>query len=189
MLSRFIFSFVIGVTLFLSGCKNNESGSSFSVSGNIKNAENQKLLLQEIPYGGKPIITLDSITLDKDGRYNFQFIAKQEGIYRLATDKEFEIIFINDDENVIISADANNYNSYLVKGSKGSQTMYEFLKTYRQKDSSLFATLYNLDALQKQNGKDSVIFWLQKQKVEKIKNLNDFVETSITNASSPAFIY
>lgn len=189
MLSRIIFSFIIGITLFISGCKNNDSGGNFSVSGNIKNAENQQLLLQEIPYGGKPIITLDSITLDKDGRYNFQFIAKQEGIYRLATDKDFEIIFINDDDKVIINADANNYNSYLVKGSKGSQNMFEFLKAYRQKDSSLFATLYNLDALQKQNGKDSTIFWLQKQKVERIKNLNDFVEASITNATSPAFIY
>lgn len=189
MLSRIIFSFIIGITLLISGCKNNDSGGNFSVSGNIKNAENQQLLLQEIPYGGKPIITLDSITLDKDGRYNFQFIAKQEGIYRLATDKDFEIIFINDDDKVIINADANNYNSYLVKGSKGSQTMFEFLKAYRQKDSSLFATLYNLDALQKQNGKDSTIFWLQKQKVERIKNLNDFVEASITNATSPAFIY
>lgn len=67
--------------------------------------------------------------------------------------------------------------------------MFEFLKEYRQKDSSLFATLYNLDALQKQNGKDSSIFWLQKQKIEKIKNLNDFVEATIANATSPAFIY
>jgi peroxiredoxin len=76
-----------------------------------------------------------------------------------------------------------------VKGSNSTSNLFEFLKQYRQKDSSLFATLYNLDALQKQNGKDSTIFWLQKQKVEKIKNLNDFVETSITSATSPAFIY
>jgi len=173
----------------LAGCKTNESGGNFTVSGNIKNAENQQLLLQEVPYGGKAIITLDSITIDKEGNYEFQFIAKQEGIYRLATDKEFEIIFINDDENIKISADASNYSTFSVKGSNSTSSLFEFLKQYRQKDSSLFATLYNLDALQKQNGKDSTIFWLQKQKVEKIKNLNDFVETSITSATSPAFIY
>ena len=189
MLSRFIFTLIMGFTLLLTGCKNNESSSNYSVSGHIKNAENQKLLLQEVPFGGKPIITLDSITLNKDGVYNFEFIAKQEGIYRLATDKDFEIIFINDEDNVIINGDANNFETYTVKGSKNSQSMFEFLKLYRQKDSSLFATLYNLDALQKQNGKDSTIFWLQKQKVDKIKNLNDFVESSITNATSPAFIY
>ncbi len=189
MLSRIIYTCIIGITLFAAGCKNNESGGTFTVTGNIKNAVNQKLLLQEVPYGGKPIVTLDSITLDKEGRYNFQFIAKQEGIYRLATDKDFEIIFINDEDNVIINADATNFNTYTVKGSESSTSMFNFLSVYRQKDSSLFATLYNLDVLQKQNGKDSTIFWLQKQKVEKIKQLNDFVEASITNATSPAFIY
>ncbi|MGI9138761.1 MAG: DUF4369 domain-containing protein, partial [Sediminibacterium sp.] len=189
MLSRIFFTFIIGISLFVSGCKNAESGGTYSVTGKIKNGVNQKLLLQEIPYGGKPIITLDSITLDKEGRFNFQFIAKQEGIYRLATDKEFEIIFINDEDNVIIDADATNFNAYDVSGSESSLNMFNFLKTYREKDSSLFATLYNLDILQKQNGKDSSIFWLQKQKIEKIKQLNDFVETSITHATSPAFIY
>ncbi len=189
MLSKLIISGILGCTILLAGCKTNESGGNFTVSGNIKNAENQQLLLQEVPYGGKPIITLDSITIDKEGNYEFQFIARQEGIYRLATDKEFEIIFINDDENIKISADASNYSTFSVNGSNSTSSLFEFLKQYRQKDSSLFATLYSLDALQKQNGKDSTIFWLQKQKVEKIKNLNDFVETSITSATSPAFIY
>jgi peroxiredoxin len=189
MLSKLIISGLLGCSLLMAGCKANESGGNFTVSGNIKNAENQKLLLQEVPYGGKPIITLDSITIDKAGNYEFQFIAKQEGIYRLATDKEFEIIFINDDDNIKISADASNYSTYSVKGSNSTSNLFDFLKQYRQKDSSLFATLYNLDALQKQNGKDSSILWLQKQKVDKIKNLNDFVETSISSATSPAFIY
>ena len=188
MLSKLIISGLLGCSLLMAGCKANESGGNFTVSGNIKNAENQKLLLQEVPYGGKPIITLDSITIDKAGNYEFQFIAKQEGIYRLATDKEFEIIFINDDDNIKISADASNYSTYSVKGSNSTSNLFDFLKQYRQKDSSLFATLYNLDALQKQNGKDSSILWLQKQKVDKIKNLNDFVETSISSATSPAFI-
>ena len=189
MLSKLIISGLLGCSLLMAGCKANESGGNFTVSGNIKNAENQKLLLQEVPYGGKPIITLDSITIDKAGNYEFQFIAKQEGIYRLATDKEFEIIFINDDDNIKISADASNYSTYSVKGSNSTSNLFDFLNQYRQKDSSLFATLYNLDALQKQNGKDSSILWLQKQKVDKIKNLNDFVETSISSATSPAFIY
>lgn len=189
MLLRIFVASMMGCTLLFSGCKTNESDGEFVVSGKIKNIENQKLLLQEIPYGGKPIITLDSTSVDKDGNYDFKFIAKQESIYRLATDNDFEIIFINDQNNIIINADATNFNTYLVKGSEASLSMFNFLKAYRQKDSSLFATLYNLDALQKQNGKDSTIFWLQKQKVDKIKELNDFVEVSITNAKSPAFIY
>ncbi|MCX6332059.1 MAG: redoxin domain-containing protein [Bacteroidetes bacterium] len=189
MLSKSMLTIIVGITLLSTGCKSNKNGSNFMVSGTIEHAENQKLLLQEVPYGGKPIITLDSITISKEGRYQFQFIAKQEGLYRLSTNQEMEIIFINDGDHIQINADANNYRSYAVKGSASSLNLFEFLQKYRQKDSSLFSTLYNLDLLQKQKGKDSTIFWLQKQKVDKIKDLNDYVEMNLTKATSPALLY
>jgi len=46
-----------------------------------------------------------------------------------------------------------------------------------------------LDILQKQNGKDSTIFWLQKQKLAKLKDLNDYVENKVNNSTHPAVIY
>ena len=186
---KIISAFMLCNLIFSLGCKNKSSETTYSVTGQIQHAGAVKLLLQEVPYGGKPIVTLDSVSLDKDGNYAFSFIAKQEGIYRLATEKDFEIIFVNDEENIQIKADANNYQSYAVKGSKNSSALLEFLKQYRKKDSSLFATLYNLDALQKQNAKDSSIFWLQKQKIAKIEDLNNFIESNIANSASPAIIY
>ena len=99
-----------------------------------------------------------------------------------------EILFINDEENIQINADANNYQSYTIKGSKTSQALINFLIEYRKKDSSLFSTIYNLDALQKQNAKDSTIFWLQKQRATKITDINKFVENTITSSTSPAFV-
>lgn len=181
-------SFLITLFLFNScGQKNQEI--RYNVAGTIKSATGEKLLLQEIPYGGKPIITLDSTSLKEDGKYSFDFIAKEEGIYRIATEKDLEILFINDVENIQINADANDYNSYQIKGSKTSEGLLKFLKEYRQKDSSIFATLYNLDALQNQKGKDSTIFWLQKQKTEKISQLNQFIEKTVTTETNPAFIY
>jgi thiol-disulfide isomerase/thioredoxin len=100
-----------------------------------------------------------------------------------------EILFINDEENIQINADAENYQSYNIKGSKNSSALLNFLTQYRKKDSSLFSTLFNLDALQKQKAKDSSIFWLQKQRITKINDLNEFVENNINNSSSPAVIY
>ena len=173
----------------LTGCKDKNQDARFSVSGTIKNAANKQLLLQEIPYGGKPIVTLDSITLDSDGKYNFEFIAKQEGIYRLSSGDELDISFINDEEQIQINADATNFASYTVKGSPHSAAMIEYMKAYRSKDSSLFATLYALDNLQQSNGKDSTIFYLQQQKEKKIKALNDHVENTINSSNSPALIY
>ena len=180
----------LGILFFiLPGCKDKNQDARYSVSGTIKNAANKPLLLQEIPYGGKPIITLDSITLDANGKYNFEFIAKQEGIYRLSSGEELDISFINDEEQIQINADATNFASYTVKGSPHSAAMIEYMKSYRSKDSSLFATLYALDNLQQSNGKDSTIFYLQQQKEKKIKALNDHVENTINSSNSPALIY
>jgi thiol-disulfide isomerase/thioredoxin len=173
----------------LTGCKDKNQDARYSVSGTIKNAANKQLLLQEIPYGGKPIVTLDSITLDSDGKYNFEFIAKQEGIYRLSSGDELDISFINDEEQIQINADATDFASYTVKGSPHSTAMIEYMKAYKSKDSSLFATLYALDNLQQTNGKDSTIFYLQQQKDKKIKALNDHVENTINSSNSPALIY
>ena len=179
---------LIAVVSF-SSCKSNSNGSSYMVTGIIRHAENQKLLLQEVPYGGKPIITLDSATIGKDGKYKFEFIAKQEGIYKLSNQNNVEIIFINDAENIQINADTENYLTYTTKGSESTTEIFDLLKEYRKKDSSLFATLYSLDVLQKQNGKDSTIFWLQKQKLAKLKDLNDYVENKVNNSTHPAVIY
>jgi peroxiredoxin len=180
----------VGILFFiLPGCKDKNQAIRYSISGTIKNASNKPLLLQEIPYGGKPIITLDSITLDANGKYNFEFIAKQEGIYRLSSGEELDISFINDEEQIQINADANNFASYTVEGSPNSAALIQYMKAYRSKDSSLFATLYALDNLQQNNGKDSSIFYLQQQKEKKIKALNDHVEQTINSSNSPALIY
>ncbi len=171
------------------GCQNKNGEARYNIAGTIQNAANQKLLLQEIPFGEKPIITLDSITLDEKGKYSFDFIAKQEGIYRIATEKEMEILFVNDEKNIQLNADAKNYQSYTIKGSKSSEALISFLKEYRKKDSSIFSTLYSLDLLQKQQAKDSTIYFLQKQRVEKIEDLNKFVQSTINSSTSPAMIY
>jgi thiol-disulfide isomerase/thioredoxin len=189
MIKKMSIAFV-GILLFvLTGCRDKNQEARYSVSGTIKNAANKPLLLQEIPYGGKPIITLDSITLDVNGKYNFEFIAKQEGIYRLSSGEALDVNFINDEEQIQINADAANFANYAVKGSPNSTALIQYMKAYRSKDSSLFATLFALDNLQQNNGKDSSIFYLQQQKEKKIKALNDHVEQTINSSNSPALIY
>ena len=189
MLKKLSIVLLSSLLFFTQSCKEKNQETRFTIAGTIKNAANKPLLLQEIPYGGKPIITLDSLTLDASGKYSFEFIAKQEGIYRLTSGEDLDISFINDEEQIQINADANNFSSYTVKGSPHSEALIQYMKAYRTKDSSLFATLYALDNLQQTNGKDSSILYLQQQKDIKIKDLNDHVESTVNSASSPALIY
>lgn len=189
MIKNVLIVFLSLLLFTLSGCKDKNQEARYSISGTITNAANQPLLLQEIPYGGKPIITLDSITLDATGKYNFDFIAKQEGIYRLSSGDALDISFINDEEQIQINADATKFANYTVKGSPNSEALIQYMKLYRSKDSSLFATLYALDNLQQSQGKDSSILFQQQQKEIKIKALNDHVEQTINSSNSPALIY
>jgi hypothetical protein len=63
--------------IIITGCKNSSNEKNYTISGTIQHVAKQKLLLQEVPYGGLPIITMDSITLGEDGKYSFEFIANK----------------------------------------------------------------------------------------------------------------
>lgn len=189
-MNKYVNFIAIALFLFLApACKEKNQEARYTIAGTIKNAANKPLLLQEIPYGGKPIVTLDSLTLDANGKYSFEFIAKQEGIYRLSSGEILDINFINDEDQIQINADANNSASYTVKGSPHSEALIQYMKAYRSKDSSLFSTLYALDNLQQSNGKDSSIVYLQQQKDAKIQALNAHLEQTVNGANSPALIY
>ena len=99
------------------GCNNKGGEQRFNIAGVIKNAANQKIMLQEIPFGSKPIVTLDSVTLDEKGNYSFDFIAKEQGIYRIANEKDMEIIFINDEKDIQINAKTINLTTYFTSGT------------------------------------------------------------------------
>lgn len=190
MRNKIFFPFLFAsLFMLLNGCKEKNNEARYTIAGTIKNAGNQQLLLQEVPYGGKPIVTLDSLSIGNDGKYAFEFIAKQEGIYRLATSNNLEIMFINDEEQIQIDADANDNQSLKVKGSTNTQSLFTFLQTYRKLDSSVFATLYNLEQLQQQKAKDSSIHWLQLERTKKINTLNQYVESTLSTSTSPALLY
>lgn len=180
---------IVFIVITIFGCKNKNSDARYNVAGTIQNAAHQKLLLQEIPFGDKPVVTLDSVTLDENGKYSFDFIANQEGLYRIATDKELEIIFINDEKNIQLNADTKNYLAYSIKGSKNSEALNSFLQEYRKKDSSIFSTLYSLQLLQNAQGKDSAIYLLQKQRIEKIEEQNKFLQTTLNSSNNPSMMY
>jgi peroxiredoxin len=183
---------VIVITALLScNAKNNEA--RYSITGTIQNSENKKLVLQEVPFDGKEMITLDSVTLKKDGKYNFDFISKTEGLYILAIENDsihnFSIVFVNDEKNIQINADPGKMETYLIKGSKTSESLLAFLKEYKSKDIGIFETMNKLAELQNANGAGAAIDTLQKERNIKIADLNTFTQNAINNATHPSMIY
>jgi peroxiredoxin len=184
--------FIIVITALLScNTKNNEA--RYSIAGTIQNSENKKLVLQEVPFDGKEIITLDSVTLKKDGKYNFEFISKTEGLYILAIENDtlhnFSIVFVNDEKNIQINADPGKMETYTIKGSNTSASLLTFLKEYKAKDIGIFETMNKLAELQNSNGAGAAIDTLQKERNNKIADLNTFTQNAINNASNASMIY
>jgi peroxiredoxin len=181
----------------LVSCSDNGTSTSssntearYAISGTIQNAGKQKLVLQETKLANDTYVTIDTITLKEDGKFNFSFLAKEEGLYRLAFENEngFEILLINDDKNIQVNADPNNFESYAVKGSKASLALNQFLKAYRIKDESFFATVDKLQQLQKTNGDPATIDQVQKEQFSKITDINNYIQKTLTENNNPIVI-
>ena len=189
--NNILFVVLISIVAFMS-CKQKNTEARYSITGNIQNAGKQKLILQELKFENGANVTLDTITLNEDGKFNFSFLAKEEGLYRLAIENEyengFEILLINDENNIQVNADPNNYESYTIKGSKGSEALNQFLKAYRIKDESFFATVDKLQGLQKTNGDPAKIDQTQKEQFLKITDINNYIQKSLTENDNPIVI-
>jgi len=189
-----LFSIMTFVSCSDNGNSNSSSNSEarYSISGTIQNARKQKLVLQETKLANDTYVTIDTITLKEDGKFNFSFLAKEEALYRLAFENEyengFEILLINDDKNIQVNADPNNFESYTVKGSKASLALNQFLKAYRIKDESFFATVDKLQQLQKTNGDPATIDQVQKEQFLKITDINNYIQKSLTENDNPIVI-
>ena len=183
-----IFLLAISI-LSLIGCSQKNTEARYSITGTIQNSGNQKLILQELMLEGGNNVTLDTITLKEDGKFSFSFLAKKEGLYRLAIENElengFEILIINDEKNIQVNADPNDYASFAIKGSKASETLNQFLKTFRIKEEAFFATVEKLQALQKSNGDAATINQIQKEQLTKINDITKFVEKTLTENEHP----
>jgi peroxiredoxin len=187
---------IIGVFLFclfvVTGCSQKNKEARYTISGTIQNAGKQQLILQEIKIEENTTVTLDTITLEDAGKFSFSFLAKEEGLYRIAIENEyergFEILVINDEKEIQVNADPNNYESYSIKGSKSSEALNNFLKGYRMKDDSFFETVDKLQQLQKSNGNAATINQLQKEQVSKINDINNYIIKSLSENSNPILL-
>ncbi|MEI9933666.1 MAG: DUF4369 domain-containing protein [Ferruginibacter sp.] len=95
-------------TLFLFSCRNNEANGKFTVTGDIKNAPDQKIFLEELFFSGKDPEVLDTEEV-KNGHFTVSGIAPDEGMYRLRLEKfNNGFLFINDKPDINFTADLND---------------------------------------------------------------------------------
>ena len=166
-------------------CSEKKYGA-FTVSGKFKNAGQLKIFLQELPFGGRQPITIDSATLDKQGNFVLRGVGKEEGLYRITTDMGMDVIVINDQKNIQLVVDMKDYTHYQVEGSPASFQLHELFENYRRQDSALAVCFMMLDSLQENKVPDSVSLPCKQERDRRISDINSLVSNFVRESASPA---
>ncbi|HPE55836.1 MAG TPA: redoxin domain-containing protein [Bacteroidales bacterium] len=141
--------FIVYIGLFvflLIGCKNEPEGIQSIIAGKFPELAEKQLILEELEIRNtRPI---DSVTIEKDGSFRFEFPIDDAGFYVLKTsDDNLLLLQLEKGENVNLNCKNALFNKgYEVEGSPGSKLLmdYEFFmaKQHRQIDS-LAEVYYN----------------------------------------------
>ncbi len=182
------FIIIATVVTFFTACQQKKFGA-FTVSGKIEHASPGKVLLQELPFGGEEPVVLDSVTLKANGEFTLRAMGKEEGLYRIVVDNNFDVLLVNDNNDIKIKLDVNNYKAYTIEGSPASESLHTLFEDYRKKDSALYVTFMQIDTLQKQNATDSILLPIRQQRDQGVKEMNTLVKDFISNSPSPAARY
>ncbi len=184
-----IYLILLGTGFFLNACDQKKKYGAFTVSGTIKNAIAPKVFLQELPFGGDQPVVLDSATLKADGSFSLRGIAKEEGLYRLVLENGPDVLIVNDQDEIAVTLNVNEYRLYKVKGSPASIALHDLFEDYRVKDSALYAVFTQIDTLQKQVGADSILNITKSTRDTKLAEMNKTVEEFIKASPSAAARY
>lgn len=115
------FFWLIALTTIIISCETEPE--YFTVSGEIKNANGEKLYLIELQ--SKNIVFLDSVILNDEGTFSFKGQTDIPKFYALRTNaKNYITLIINPFEQVVLkSKNINLANSSIIEGSPDSQSI------------------------------------------------------------------
>ncbi|HET7116920.1 MAG TPA: TlpA disulfide reductase family protein [Hanamia sp.] len=98
---------VLFSVVFLFSCTSKHQNGLFTVNGDLKNAPDQKVFLEQLFFNQTPPQVLDTAEM-KNGKFTVKANAPEEGLYRIRFEKNAGYIFINDKNDIDFSANAND---------------------------------------------------------------------------------
>ena len=99
---------ILMTSLLFFSCKNETTKGKFSINGEIKNAADQRVFLEQVFFSQKNPEVLDTAQI-KNGKFELSAIAAEEGLYRLRLEKtESGFYFINDKPTINLKGDIND---------------------------------------------------------------------------------
>jgi peroxiredoxin len=164
---------LLSISIILFSCNNADDKGKFTVTGQVKNAPDQKVYLEELYFSQKDPEVIDTAEL-KNGKFILNGLAAEEGIYRVRLEKVASgFLFINDKGLINFTADLNDIS---LNGPSFSTPANNSLKKFIGINDSLIKIIQNaaasLNQLE-QNGTKSTdsIFTVTKNNFNSAKEL------------------
>ena len=169
---------LIGATfaVILLSCNNKSETGKFTVTGQIKNAPNQKIYLEELFFSEKDPEVLDTAEI-KNGQFTIAALAPEEGLYRLRLEKDSAFfIVINDKSELSFSAD---YKDLTIGGasinSAANASLKKFITGIQQQRMALEIKAAEVQQLSTAGQTDSAFMVTKKAFDEKDAAYNNFI--------------
>jgi peroxiredoxin len=133
------------ILLFIFSCTSKHNNGLFTVKGDLKNAPDQKVYLEQLFFNQNPPQILDTAEM-KNGKFEVKAHAAEEGLYRLKFEKNAGYIFINDKDDIDFSA---NGNDSVLNTTKFNTPANASLTAFIMKLDSIHTNLINEDQARK----------------------------------------
>jgi peroxiredoxin len=176
---------VIFSALAFFSCKHENTIGRFTLTGEIKNASDQKIFLEEMYFSQNPPAVIDTSLLEK-GKVNIKSIASEEGLYRIRLEKGPGYIFINDKDAISFTADATDegYKSQTFN-SPANASLKKFISILDSLQGVLHAAGNGITSLRESQAKDSIIKASENSLAQITSLYNDFILKYIDTTASP----
>lgn len=175
--------FYAAVIMLLAACQ--DSGvKQFTVAGELKGAEDQKVFLERIPFSqGAPEI-LDTSEL-KGGKFSVKANSGEESLYRIRFEKNPGYVIINDVADITLEANVDDSTLETAKvSSPATSSLYNFILTL----DSIHTKLLQDDQERQnymQSGNDSMASKISESFSTTQKYSNDYIIKYADTAKSP----
>ena len=139
-------------------CNEKTEKGRFTVTGDVKNAEDQKIYLEQLFFSQKDPEVIDTGEI-KNGKFTVSGISPEEGLYRLRFQKqETGYIFINDAPKIIFKADVKDMSLTGPEFNTHANKLFKnFLLGVDGRQKNMTALSAEIDSLQKNKGSDSIV--------------------------------
>ncbi len=105
MMKRILFLLIATTSLF--ACNNKSTSGEFTIHGELKGAPDQKVFLEQLYFNQNPLIIVDTAEM-KNGKFELNASATEEGLYRIRFSENAGYLFINDQKETNFSASASD---------------------------------------------------------------------------------